>query len=98
MILCHPREAVSCPPFSKKGGSIYGQNQWVSPRGDNWGVHSEGSKRDTGVFETQREAIERAREIAIRKRSEVIVQRPDGRIRSKDSYGKDPCPPKDREH
>ena len=75
-----------------------GKNQWVSPRGDKWGVHGEGNRRDTGVFDTQKEAIERAREIATRQRSEVIVQRPDGRIRSKDSYGNDPCPPKDREH
>ena len=77
-----------------------GKNIWVSPRdkGENWGVHTEGNDRDTYVFDTQREAIERAREIAIRRRVEVIVQRPDGRIRSKDSYGNDPCPPRDLEH
>ena len=75
-----------------------GKNQWVSPRGDKWGVHGEGNVRDTAVYDTQAEAISRAREIAINQRSEVIVQRPDGRIRSKDSYGNDPCPPKDKEH
>ena len=62
------------------------------------GVHGEKNTRDTNVFDTQREAIERAREIAINQRSEVIVQRPNGQIRSKDSYGNDPCPPVDTEH
>lgn len=74
------------------------KNQWVSPRGERWGVHGEGNSRDTKQFDTQREAINYARDIAIKQGSEVIVQRPDGRIRSKDSYGNDPCPPKDKEH
>lgn len=76
-----------------------GNNQWVSPRNNGkWGVHGEGNSRDTNVFDTQAEAIARAREIAINQHSEVIVQGRNGRIRSKDSYGNDPCPPRDREH
>lgn len=74
-------------------------NQWVSPREDGrWGVHKEGSSRDTKICDTQKEAIERAREIAINQGVEVIVQGRDGRIRSKDSYGPDNCPPRDTEH
>jgi ribosomal protein L32E len=45
-----------------------------------------------------REAIEIAEEIATNQRSEVIVHGKDGRIRSKDSYGRDPFPPRDTEH
>ncbi len=75
-----------------------GKNQWVSPRGDKWAVHGEGNTRDTKLFDTQSEAQSFARDIARNQQSEVIVQRPDGRIRSKDSYGNDPCPPKDTEH
>lgn len=75
-----------------------GKNQWVSPRGSGWAVHGEGSERDTGHFHTQAEAAERARQIAQNKKSEVIIQGRDGCIRSKDSYGNDPCPPKDSEH
>lgn len=75
-----------------------GRNQWVSPRPDGWAVHGEGSSRDTKIYDTQKEAIERAKEIAIRQKSEVIVQGRDGKIRSKDSYGNDPHPPVDREH
>lgn len=75
-----------------------GKNQWVSPRDGRWGVHGEGNRKDTKLFDTQEAARNYARGIAINQRSEVIVQGVDGRIRSKDSYGKDPCPPRDREH
>ncbi|MEF9974560.1 MAG: DUF2188 domain-containing protein [Clostridia bacterium] len=61
-------------------------------------MHGEGNTRDTNIFDTQAKAIDRAKEIAVNQSSEVIVQRPDGRIRSKDSYGNDPCPPVDTEH
>ena len=75
-----------------------GRNQWVSPRPDGWAVHGEGAKRDTKVYPTQKQALDRAIEIAKRQKKEVIVQGQDGRIRSKDSYGNDPNPPKDKEH
>ncbi len=75
-----------------------GKNQWVSPRDDGWAVHGEGNEKDTKLFSTQKEAAEYARQIAVNQKSEVIIQRPDGRIRSKDSYGNDPCPPRDTEH
>lgn len=70
----------------------------MSPREDGWAVHGEGSAKDTKHFDTQKEAAEYAREIAKNQQSEVIIQRPDGRIRSKDSYGNDSCPPRDTEH
>ena len=75
-----------------------GKSQWVTPRGDNWAVHGEGNSRDTKIFATQREAQEHAISIAKNQKSEVIIQGRDGKIRSKDSYGNDPNPPKDKEH
>ena len=75
-----------------------GKNQWVSARDGRWAVRGEGNSRDTKLFDTQREAQDFAISIATNQRSEVIVQRPDGRIRSKDSYGNDPLPPRDTEH
>ena len=75
-----------------------GKNQWVSPRGEQWAVHGEGNSRDTALFDTQRQAIDHARSIAINQRSELIVQGRNGKIRSKDSYGIDLCPPRDTEH
>lgn len=75
-----------------------GKNQWVSPRDGKWAVHGEGNTKDTKHFDTQKEAADYAKEIAKRQRSEVIIQGENGRIRSKDSYGNDPNPPKDKEH
>lgn len=75
-----------------------GKNQWVSPRDGKWAVHGEGNSRDTKLFDTQRSAQNYAINIAKNQRSEVIVQGCNGRIRSKDSYGNDPFPPRDTEH
>jgi len=47
------------------------------------------------LSDTQKEAIEIAKEIAINQRSEVVIHSPNGTIRDKDSYGNDPMPPKD---
>jgi hypothetical protein len=71
-----------------------GKNQWVVPHGDKWAQRGDGSDRVTRVFETQREAIDAARETARRERSELIIQGEDGRIRERNSYGPDPFPPR----
>ena len=63
-----------------------------------WQTKREGANRAGSRHGTQREAIERAREQAIREKAEVVIHRPDGRIRDSDSYGNDPNPPKDRKH
>lgn len=47
---------------------------------------------------TQEKAIDRATSEAKRNRGEVVTHGRDGKIRSKDSYGNDPNPPKDTEH
>jgi len=73
-------------------------NQHVVKREDGWAVVGEGNSRDTSIHPTQEAAIERAREIAMNYQSEVVIHRPDGRIRDKDSYGNDPHPPQDSRH
>lgn len=75
-----------------------GKNQWVVRVGDQWGVRGEGNSRLTKITDTQKEAIDIAKDIATNQQSEVVTQNRHGRIRSKDSYGKDPNPPKDTEH
>ena len=72
--------------------------QHVVKRDAGWGVRGEGNKRDTSHHLTQTGAIRRAREIARNQHSEVVIHRPDGRIRDKDSYVNDPNPPKDTRH
>lgn len=61
-----------------------------------WAVKKGGSTKATKVYTTQEEAIRHGREIARTQNAEFYVHGRDGRIREKDSYGKDPCPPKDK--
>lgn len=73
-------------------------SQHVVPRNGKWGVLGAGNSKVTSIHHTQGQAAGRAREIAIKQKSEVVIHRPDGRIRDKDSYGNDPYPPKDQKH
>lgn len=70
------------------------KNQHVIPHKDGWAVKGEGNERTTSVHNTQAGAIEAAREIARNQRGEVVIHRPDGRVRGRDSYGTDPHPPR----
>jgi hypothetical protein len=74
-------------------------NIWVTQHPDGgWQIRRENADRASGRFPTQQDAINNAIPAATRDGVEVIVQGKDGKIRSKDSYGKDPNPPKDTEH
>lgn len=70
------------------------KGQHVVPRGNGWAVQRSGAERASGIFTTQQEAIERAREIARRNGAELYIHGTDGRIRERSSFGKDPLPPK----
>lgn len=70
-----------------------GVNQHVVPHEDGWAVKGAGNEKATRVVGTQSEAIDIARDIAINQKSEVIIHRPNGRIRDTNSYGSDPFPP-----
>lgn len=74
------------------------KEQHVTPHKDGWQVKGAGNERATVVTRTQREAISAATEIARNNKTEVVIHGQDGRIRDKDSYGNDPCPPKDTKH
>jgi hypothetical protein len=76
-----------------------GKNQHVVPTGDGkWGVRGAGNHRITKKTDTQGEAIDIAKRIAKNQGSEVVIHRPSGIIRDRDSYGNDPNPPKDKKH
>ena len=70
-------------------------NQHVTPKGDKWQVKRENSTRATKLFDTQKEAIDYGKSIARNQQSELVIHNRHGVIRDKDSYGNDPCPPKD---
>lgn len=71
-----------------------GKNQHVVPHKDGWAVRGAGNSRATSIHDTQAQAQAAAREIAVHQRSEVVIHRPNGQIRDKDSYGNDDFPPR----
>jgi hypothetical protein len=73
-------------------------NQHVVPTDDGWGVKGEGNKKLTSVHQTQAEAINAGKSIAQNQSSELLIHGKNGRIRDRESYGNDPCPPRDRVH
>lgn len=70
------------------------KNQHVVPHGSQWAIKGEKNEKATRVVNTQSEAIAIVREIAINQKSELIIHRPNGQIRDKDSFGNDNYPPK----
>jgi len=70
------------------------KNQHVVPHADGWAVKGEGNTRATKVYDTQRDAIDRARGISQKQHSELLIHGRDGQIRERDSHGHDPNPPK----
>ncbi len=71
-----------------------GKNQHVVPTEKGWGVKGANNTRITQGFDTQKQAIERAREIAINQKSELLIHGKNGQIREKNSYGNDDYPPR----
>ena len=66
---------------SEKQGlvAMAGTAQHVVPRDGRWAVRKGGAERVTRRYDTQREAVDAAREIARRQRTEVFVHGRDGR-------------------
>lgn len=71
-----------------------GKAQHVVPRGGRWAVRTTGASRVSGFYETQREAVEVARGRARSQGTELFIHGEDGLIRERNSYGRDPYPPK----
>jgi uncharacterized protein YdaT len=70
------------------------RDQHVVPHEDGWAVRTPGSSRVGSVHDTQVEAIQAAIDRAKDAGSEVLVHGRDGKIRARDTYGKDPFPPR----
>jgi hypothetical protein len=73
---------------------MVGKNQHVVTHQDGWAVKGAGNQRATSLHATQQQAIDAGRDVARNQKSELVIHRPDGRIRGKDSHGNDPYPPK----
>jgi len=70
------------------------KGQHVVPNGGKWSVRKAGSSKVSGTYRTQREAEIVARERAKNQGTELYIHGRDGRIRERDSYGRDPVPSK----
>lgn len=67
----------------------------VTPRGgEGWAVVREGNERASSIHPTQAEAEQVGREAARRDHTEFYLHGRDGQIRERDSYGRDPYPPR----
>ena len=75
-----------------------GKNQHVIKTVNGWSVRGEGNSRLTSEHRTKTAAEKAARKIARHQQSEVVIHGRDGKIQDKDSYGKNPCPPKDKKY
>jgi len=55
-----------------------------------------GAGRATKRTDTQKEAVNIATRIAKNQKTDTKIHGRDGKIRAGNSYGNDPCPPKDK--
>ncbi len=63
-----------------------------------WDVKREDADRASSHHERKSDAMDRGRELARDRRTELVEHGRDGRIQDSDSYGNDPVPPRDRKH
>ena len=73
-----------------------GKNQHVVKHPEGWAVKGEGNSKATKITNTQEQAIKAAEKIARNQKSDTKIHGEDGKIRAGNSYGNDPCPPKDK--
>ena len=58
-----------------------------------WQAKKEGADRASKVTDKQSQAINAAEQIARREKTEMFIHGRDGKIRERNTYGKDPFPP-----
>ena len=63
-----------------------------------WQVKKGGNEKASALTPTQKDAIEIGKGMAIKGKTELVIHGKDGKIRDADSYGNDPCPPKDKKY
>ena len=70
------------------------ENFWTSKRATGWAVKKEGAARASSVHDTQTKAWNEARRLARGSGGEAVLKGENGQIRARNTYGKDPFPPK----
>lgn len=68
----------------------------VVPGNDCWKVVKNNASKASSCTSLKTDAIAIAKQFSQKTGSELVIHGKDGKIQSSNSYGKDPCPPKDR--
>ena len=66
-----------------------------NPQGG-WDNKREGQQKPISHHTTKNEATQTGRQDAVQSKTEHVIHNKDGKISEKNSYGNDPCPPKDK--
>jgi hypothetical protein len=86
-------------PKERSTGAKNNEDRYVVKHADGWAVKKENAERASGVFHTQKEAIDRAREIVEKTgggRGDIRIQGKDGRFRDSDSGSRNETDAKDK--
>lgn len=73
---------------------VTSNNYWATKHADGWTVKREGASRASSVHKTQADAWKETRRLARGSEGEAFLQAQNGQIRARNTYGKDPYPPK----
>ncbi len=65
------------------------KNVWVTTHDDKWAVKIAGSDKISKTFDRKADALEYAKSLAQKKKTELISQKRNGSINLKNSYGRD---------
>ena len=74
------------------------KNIHIVPSGKRWAVKEEGKAEPLSTHRTKGLADQQARPQAKKDKVELVIHGRNGQIQDKDSFGNDPCPPKDKKY
>ena len=73
------------------------KTQHVVPgKNGGWSVKKGGASKASKTFKTKAEAVKQGIQTAKNQKAELVIHKKDGIIQNPNSYGKVPCPPKDK--
>ena len=68
----------------------------VVPHENGWAVKKSNASKSSACTSTKSDAASKAKELSKNSGSEMVVHGKNGKIQYSNSYGNDPCPPKDK--
>ena len=68
----------------------------VVPHENGWAVKKSNASKSSACTSTKADAVNKAKELSKNSGSEMVVHGKNGKIQYSNSYGNDPCPPKDK--